>query len=204
MRPVDINLSCPAPFSSPSSTPSQLVGILAKNIFNRQWWLLVLAFGCLFEAARNACRVYGHYKPFNSDVYTAMQTILVITPALFAAIDFAILGRLATLLPARYSLSNPKWIRTFFSALNVSSIAILDGSFGAAAGAQSECKATSTGGNVVVVGLGLQLVGYVLFNLLLLVLMRRCFKNPPTSNPWNKRTKTFILPWSPSPSTFLV
>lgn len=73
-----------------------------QNIVYRQWWLLVLTFGCLFEAAGNACRIYGHYKPFNSDVYTAMQVILVITPALFAAIDFAILGRLSTIFPARY------------------------------------------------------------------------------------------------------
>lgn len=163
-----------------------------QNIKYRQWWLLVLTFGCLFEAAGNACRVYGHYKPFNSDVYTAMQTILVITPALFAAIDFAILGRLATLFPPRYSLVNPKWIVPFFVALDVSSIAIQGGGSGVAAGAQSERKDTTMGGNIVVVGLAIQLLGYILFNVLLFVFVRRCARDPPSAELWNKRTKTFI------------
>ncbi|TKY89017.1 hypothetical protein EX895_002258 [Sporisorium graminicola] len=121
-----------------------------------------------------------------------MQVILVITPALFAAIDFAILGRLSTIFPARYSLVNPKWIVPFFVVLDVSSIAIQGGGSGVAAGAQSERGDTTTGGNIVVVGLALQLVGYILFNLLLLVFVRRCCKDPPSPDLWNKRTKAFI------------
>ncbi|PWN47683.1 RTA1-domain-containing protein [Violaceomyces palustris] len=165
---------------------------LAQNLKYRQWWLLTMTFGCLFEMVGNACRVYGHFKPFNSDVYTAMQTILVITPALFAAVDFTILGRLATLFPSKYSLVNPKWIVPFFVVLDVSSIAVQGGGSGVAASAQSERKDTTFGGNIVVAGLAIQLVGYLLFDLLLFVFVRRCMLQPPSPKYWNSEIKTFI------------
>ncbi|PWN50532.1 RTA1-domain-containing protein [Violaceomyces palustris] len=185
-RPV---LSAPVLFTALYAISA--VWHFVQNLQYRQWWLLTLTFGCLFEMVGNACRVFGHFKPFNSDVYTAMQTILVITPALFAAIDFAILGRLATLFPSRYSLVNPKWIVPFFVVLDVASIAVQGGGSGVAASAQSEREDTTFGGNIVVAGLAIQLVGYLLFDLLLFIFVRRCIRDPP-AKLWTREIKTFI------------
>lgn len=165
-----------------------------QNIAYRHWWLLVLTVGCLFEAAGNACRVYGHYRPFNAEVYTAMQAILTITPSLFAAVDFAIVGRLASVFPARCSLVSPRWIVPFFVALDVASMAIQGGGAGVAASAQSQRQDTTMGGNIVVVGLALQLVGYVIFGVLLYVFVRRCATDPSVvcTGLWDRRTRTFV------------
>lgn len=165
---------------------------LYQNFHYRQWWLTILTLGCIAEAVGNACRIYGHFHPFNADVYTAMQCILVLTPALFAAIDFAILGKLATLFPERYSLVNPRWIMPFFVALDFSSMAVQGGGAGVAASAQADGEDVDYGGNIVVVGLAIQVLGYVLFNTLLSVFVWRCVKDPPPEEVWNGKMKNFI------------
>ncbi len=111
--------------------------------------------------------------------------------ALFA-IDFAILGRLTTLFPARYSLVNPRWILPFFVTLDFASLAVQGGGSGVAASAQADGQNTDAGGHIVVAGLAIQVVGYILFNALLFVFIRRCLKDPPPSSLWNKRSQTFI------------
>lgn len=152
-------LSAPLPFCILFAISG--LGRLYQNLHYRQWWLAWLTFGCLCEVVGNVCRVYGHYHPFNVDVYTAMQTILVLTPAFFAAVDFAILAKLATLFPARYSLVNPKWILPCFVALDLCSMAVQGGGAGVAAVAQANQEDTKYGGNLVVVGLAIQLLGYL-------------------------------------------
>lgn len=177
---------------------------LAQNFRYRQWWLTVLTIGCFAEAGGNALRVYGHYNPFNAGVYTAMQCILVLTPALFAAIDFAILARLTTLFPSKYSLVNPRWILPFFVALDFSSLAVQGGGAGVAASAQADGQNTQPGGNIVVAGLAVQLVGYILFNTLLVVFVRRCIRDPPSYDLWNKRTMRFIAATAASSALIFV
>lgn len=166
---------------------------LQQNFRYRQWWHAIFTLGCILEVAGHALRVLGHYDPFNVGAYTAMQCILVLTPAFFAALDFAILCKLTTIFPASYSLVNPKWIVPFFVTLDACSLAIQGGGAGVAAPAQAEGEDVNLGGHIVVVGLAIQLFGYIVFNTLLFVFVRRCVRVPPPAELWNKRTKTFII-----------
>lgn len=164
----------------------------AQNLRYRQWWLVILTLGCLFEAVGHALRVYGHFEPFDVNAYISMQCILVITPALIAAVDFAILGKMAVLFPPKYSLVNARWILPFFVALDVASLGVQGGGSAIAAIAQMDNRDPTSGGNIVVAGLAIQLVGYILFNTLLVVFVRRCSKDPPPEVLWNKKTRTFL------------
>ncbi len=165
---------------------------LVQNFRYRQWWLVILTLACLFEAVGHALRVYGHFEPFGVNAYISMQCILVITPALIAAVDFAILGKVAVLFPPEYSLVNPRWILPFFVALDVASLGVQGGGSAIAAIAQMDNRDPTSGGNIVVAGLAIQLVGYILFNTILVVFVRRCSSNPPSEVLWNKRTRTFL------------
>ncbi|SPO48899.1 uncharacterized protein PSANT_06590 [Moesziomyces antarcticus] len=164
-----------------------------------------IIFACLFAVsgvwhfAQNlrypvghALRVYGHFEPFDVNAYISMQCILVITPALIAAVDFAILGKVAVLFPPKYSLVNARWILPFFVALDVASLGVQGGGSAIAAIAQMDNRDPTSGGNIVVAGLAIQLVGYILFNTLLVVFVRRCSKDPPPEVLWNKKTRTFL------------
>lgn len=164
----------------------------AQNLRYRQWWLVILTLGCLFEAVGHALRVYGHFEPFDVNAYISMQCILVITPALIAAVDFAILGKVAVLFPPKYSLVNARWILPFFVALDVASLGVQGGGSAIAAIAQMDNRDPTSGGNIVVAGLAIQLVGYILFNTLLVVFVQRCSKDPPPEVLWNKKTRTFL------------
>ncbi|GAK67630.1 RTA1 domain [Moesziomyces antarcticus] len=177
--------------------------IMATAVSRRAWtsqdlargpygYLPVLSAPIIFASVGHALRVYGHFEPFDVNAYISMQCILVITPALIAAVDFAILGKVAVLFPPKYSLVNARWILPFFVALDVASLGVQGGGSAIAAIAQMDNRDPTSGGNIVVAGLAIQLVGYILFNTLLVVFVRRCSKDPPPEVLWNKKTRTFL------------
>ena len=189
------------------------------NVRSKQWWMVVFTIACALETAGHALRIYGHFQPFVTNAYIAMQCILVITPAFIAAvsfrisilasgtldrslltpicfikqIDFAILGKVATLFPPKYSLVSPRWIIPFFVVLDVSSLAVQGGGSGVAAIAQIDGRDTTSGGNIVVVGLAIQLFGYLTFDVLFLRFCYSVSRDPPKgAELWNQRTITFL------------
>ncbi|SPO39944.1 uncharacterized protein PSFLO_05426 [Pseudozyma flocculosa] len=167
---------------------------LYQNLRYKQAWMAVFTLGCLLETAGHALRIWGHFEPFLVNPYIAMQCILVITPAFFAAIDFAILGKLTSIFPSKYSIIKPSLIIPFFVTLDVASLAVQGGGSGVAAVAQIDGRDPNPGGNIVVVGLAIQLLGYALFNFLLASFCYRVSRDPPRDEAvWNARTRTFIL-----------
>ncbi|KAN0060484.1 Envelope glycoprotein gp160 [Thecaphora frezii] len=166
---------------------------LYQNLCYRQAWMGIFTFGCILEMGGHALRIYGHFEPFGVNQYIAMQCILVITPAFFAAIDFTILGKLSQVFPPKYSILKPKYIIPMFVCLDVLSLGVQGGGSGVAAIAQIDGKDPNPGGNIVVVGLCVQLLGYTLFNVLLASFWWRIQRDPPKDEYlWNERTRNFL------------
>lgn len=162
----------------------------------KHWWLLFLVFACLAEAGGNGVRVYGHFQPDAVNPYMAQQIILVITPAFFAAIHYALLGRIIELFGSQYTLSQikPRAITPIFVLLDLASLGIQGAGSGLAAVAEIDSKDTVPGGNIVVIGLCVQLVAYLCFNLLLITFFVKAAASPHTSKNiwWTARFKWFL------------
>lgn len=141
-----------------------------EPIHHRRYWLLILPFACALETAGNALRIYGHFNLPNIGNFIAMQCLTVLTPAFFAAIQFALLGKVFHLFwsDSRYTLLVQKWIIYFFVSLDIASLAVQGAGSGLAASAQMTDSDPNTGGHIVFGGLLIQLVGYSIFNALAL------------------------------------
>lgn len=122
-----------------------------------------------------------------------MQCIVVFSPTFFAAIHFALLGKILLLFGRRRTFVNPKWIIPFFLGLDIVSLVIQG--VGASKAATNEINGFSPdqGGYIVVGGLALQVAGYILFDLLALdfAIHARSKKTPsPTPEQyWTRELK---------------
>lgn len=83
------------------------------------------------------------------------------------------------------SLVRAKIIIPFFVSIDIISLIIQGIGSGIAATAEIDAKDTMPGGRIVVGGLALQLVGYLIFNVIYINFWIRCQKNPPKSEYWN-------------------
>lgn len=179
--------------------------ILYRVFARRAWWVLAtLGVGAVFECAGNAVRIYGHWHADVVDPYIAQQVILVLTPAFIAACHFATLGKLgqayAHQLP-RF-IRKPQWITAFFVILDVASLGIQ----GAGSGLAGSTEASDTDadvdtvnnyGLIVVGGLALQLVGYLVFNVVFVLFSLRLHRAGLLDS--GSRLRAFLIAtWSAS------
>lgn len=84
--------------------------------------------------------------------FSISQVLLVVTPVFFAAIHFAILGKVLMMFGRKYSLVNPKFVIPFFVTLDVVSLVVQGAGSGLAGAAETVAKDVNPGGNVVVGG----------------------------------------------------
>lgn len=161
-------------------------------IRSRQWWTFPLFFGSALETAGNALRVAGHYSPAATNPYIAMQVLVIITPAFFAAVHFAILGRLIRIFGREFCPFPPKLVVPAFVTLDVASLFIQGAGSGIAAVNEIDGKDTTTGSNIVVGGLCLQLLGYCAFDALAFIFAMRAIRAGPPHAPahlWTKKVQ---------------
>ncbi|PWN36563.1 RTA1-domain-containing protein [Meira miltonrushii] len=170
-----------------------------QGIRSKRWWLLgTLAFGSWCECVGNGVRIYGHYHPDVTDPYIAQQCILVLTPALFAAAHFTILTKMCHQYGAKYITPfRPAWLVPLFVVMDLASLAIQGAGSGLAATAEIDNKPVYTinnNGNVVVAGLAIQLAGYLAFNTLFILFIKRAIEDKRKGEaPWfNARQKLFF------------
>ncbi|PWN25143.1 RTA1 like protein, partial [Jaminaea rosea] len=169
---------------------------LGLTVKSRQWWLIVLALGAGFETAGNALRIYGHFYATVTDPYIAMQVLVVVTPAFFAAIHFAILGKVLILFGRKFCFVPPKLIIPFFVTLDVASLAIQGGGSGIAATNEIRGRDPTSGANIVVGGLAVQLLGYCIFDFLAILFAFKAFPaGEPVAPPklWNRKMKIGVI-----------
>ncbi|CCU97826.1 unnamed protein product [Malassezia sympodialis ATCC 42132] len=144
----------------------------------RQWWLLLLPVGTLAEVGGYIPRLKGHYHPTLRDPYVATMCLLIITPCLFAAVHFTVLGRMCTLFPRKYTLVRPVLVMPFFVTVDVASL-VIQGVGAANAGTSDSAEAAESGSTIAAVGVGVQLAGYLLFFVLFSIFYYRIRRDPP-------------------------
>ncbi|KAF4458680.1 rta1 domain-containing [Fusarium albosuccineum] len=163
---------------------------LAKG---RTWYFLCFFIGILFEVVGHAARAYNaNESPNWSDIPFIMQTLLLLlAPALFAASIYMILGRLIRMLDAEhYSVIRTRWLTKLFVLGDVLSFAVQGIGGGIMAGADDK-DAVDLGQNVVLVGLGIQILFFAGFVLVISIFHHRIWRQPTktsqeTTLPWNQ------------------
>ncbi|CAO1620573.1 unnamed protein product [Parajaminaea phylloscopi] len=162
----------------------------------KHWWLIVLVIGCIAEAVGNGVRIYGHFEPKVIDPYIAQQVILVVTPVFFAAIHYAILGRIIELFGQSFTLRylKPSSIIPLFVLVDLISLGVQGAGSGLAAVAEVNGNDTTSGGNIVVIGLCVQLAAYVCFQILILTFFVKVASSKTIAeNPlWTGRFRFFL------------
>lgn len=170
-----------------------------QGIRGKRWWLLgTLAFGSWCECVGNGVRIYGHFHPEVTDPYIAQQCILVLTPAFFAAAHFTILTKMCHQYGAKYITPfRPSWLVPLFVVLDVASLGIQGAGSGLAAISEINNDPVSdinNKGNIVVAGLAIQLAGYLAFNTLFILFVKRVMddKRKGEAKWFNARQKLFF------------
>ncbi|AEO63831.1 uncharacterized protein THITE_2109426 [Thermothielavioides terrestris NRRL 8126] len=172
------------------------MGHIFLLVRRRTWYFIPFVIGCLFEAIGYIGRVMSAKEAPN---YTLgpyiMQTLLILLgPALFAASIYMILGRLIRLLGAEeYALVRTSWMTKIFVTGDV--LSFLGQSAGGGLMAQAKtADDQQTGENVILGGLGIQILFFGFFIATAIVFHARIAKRPTAQSysvpgPW----KTHIL-----------
>jgi RTA1 like protein len=72
-----------------------LVASMAQTMLYRSWWIIPLIIGLMLEVGGYATRIYAsskHERLFEKDPLMAQLILIVIAPALFSAVNYAVLG----------------------------------------------------------------------------------------------------------------
>lgn len=165
------------------------IWLLTKH---RVWYFIPFVIGCLFEAVGYIGRAMSSSESpnFTQNPYIIQSVLLLLGPTLYAASIYMILGRLIVLLEAdNYSIIKPKWLTKFFVLGDVLSFFAQGGGGGLLTTAKSQSD-VRLGENVILGGLGIQVVFFGFFIVVTAVFHRR-IRNDPT--PKSVRT---MAPWT--------
>ncbi|KAI4593986.1 hypothetical protein KJ359_008774 [Pestalotiopsis sp. 9143b] len=165
------------------------IWLLTKH---RVWYFIPFVIGCLFEAVGYIGRAMSspEYPNFTKNPYIIQSVLLLLGPTLYAASIYMILGRLIVLLEAdNYSIIKPKWLTKFFVLGDVLSFFAQGGGGGLLTTAKSQAD-VRRGENIILGGLGIQVLFFGFFIVVTAVFHRR-IRNDPT--PKSVRT---IAPWT--------
>ncbi|KAL6900048.1 RTA1 like domain-containing protein [Trichoderma evansii] len=160
---------------------------------NRTWYFVPFLIGCLFELAGYIGRAMSAKQTPNWTLmpYLIQSLLTLLGPTLFAASIYMVLGRLIRFLDAdSYSLIRPQWLTKFFLMGDVLSFFAQSGGGGILATAKSE-SSQNMGNNVILLGLGIQIVFFAFFMIVTMVFHVRIGKTPTvkslsTTSPWQR------------------
>ncbi|KAJ3952436.1 hypothetical protein N0V92_011119 [Colletotrichum tropicale] len=157
----------------------------------RTWYFIPFVIGCLFEAIGYVGRAMSAQEApdYTKNPYIIQSILLLLGPALFAASIYMILGRLIDLLDAgNYSLIRPKWLTKVFVLGDLLSFFAQSGGGGMLATAK-DTDAVKLGENIIVGGLGIQILFFGFFMVVTLIFHMRLSRNP------TPKTYTLSTPW---------
>ncbi|KAI9155565.1 Protein RTA1 [Paramyrothecium foliicola] len=164
----------------------------------RSWYFIPFVLGCIFEAVGFAGRALSsnEYPDVTKMPYIMQSTTLLLGPTLFAASIYMVLGRLIMLLGAdSYSMIRPKWLTKVFVLGDVLSFFAQGGGAGILTQAKTRDE-VRRGENIIIGGLGIQILFFGFFMVVTFSFHMRISKNPtPVSltvtRPW--RTLLAVL-----------
>ncbi|OHF00855.1 hypothetical protein CORC01_03929 [Colletotrichum orchidophilum] len=158
---------------------------------HRTWYFIPFAIGCIYELVGYLGRSLSASEApdYTLSPYIIQSILLLLGPALFAASIYMVLGRLIDLLDAgEYSLIKPKWLTKVFVLGDVLSFFAQGGGGGMLASAKSS-DTVKLGENIIVVGLGIQILFFGFFIAVTLVFHLRHSRRPTSQSltvqtPW--------------------
>ncbi|KAK7897860.1 hypothetical protein LTR67_004491 [Exophiala xenobiotica] len=155
--------------SVPAAVIAALVfGILtAGHVFflvrSKKWFAIAIVVGGFFEVFGFAARAYSHYHLDEKGPYIAQTLLILLAPILFAASVYMFLGRLIDAAGGKqYSLIRVTWLTKIFVIGDVLCFLVQAG--GAAILVNADTKEVmDRGSNIILIGLGLQILFFALF-----------------------------------------
>ncbi|KAF4968709.1 hypothetical protein FSARC_3926 [Fusarium sarcochroum] len=159
----------------------------------RTWYFIPFVIGCLFETVGYIGRALSANEApdFTKNPYIIQSILLLLAPALLAASIYMVLGRLIRLLDAGdLSIISPRWLTKVFVTGDVLSFLAQSAGGGMLATAKDK-DAVKRGENIIVGGLGIQIIFFGFFMIVTLIFHLRISKKPTQKSleittPWKK------------------
>ncbi|KAH7140987.1 RTA1 like protein-domain-containing protein [Dactylonectria macrodidyma] len=158
---------------------------------SKAWFMIPFLIGCAFEAVGYVGRAISATQSpdWTTMPYVLQSLLLLLGPTLLAASIYMILGRLIRLLDAdNYSLIRPQWLTKVFVLGDVISFLAQSGGGGMLANAKSKAD-QDRGENIIIGGLGIQVVFFGFFMVVTVIFHRRIIANP------TPRSLSIVVPW---------
>ncbi|KAF2855746.1 RTA1-domain-containing protein [Plenodomus tracheiphilus IPT5] len=160
---------------------------------HRSWYFIPFLVGCLFEAVGYAFRALSAKETpdWTTTPYIGQQLLLLLGPTFFAASIYMVLGRLIRLLDAgEHSMIRTTWLTKVFLMGDILSFLSQSGGGGMLAKAKDKA-AQDLGNNVILAGLGIQVVFFAIFMIVTVVFHIRITKRPTSTSlaiaaPWER------------------
>ncbi|RDW57607.1 hypothetical protein BP6252_13689 [Coleophoma cylindrospora] len=152
----------------------------------RTWSCIPFAIGCIFELIGYAARTSAHNQTGALMPYIIQSVLLLVAPALFAASIYMTLGRIIRCVRGeKYSIIRVNWLTKIFVIGDVLSFVVQSGG----AGFMVEGDNATTGQNIVVGGLFVQIIMFGLFVVTTTIFHLRMRRYPTTESynveaPW--------------------
>ncbi|KAF5663236.1 RTA1 domain-containing protein [Fusarium heterosporum] len=146
----------------------------------RTWYFIPFLIGCLFECVGYVGRALSANEApdFTMNPYIIQSLLLLLGPALFAASIYMVLGRIIRLVEAEeLSIIGPKWLTKIFVTGDVLSFLAQSAGGGMLAKAKDQ-DAVKRGENIIVGGLGIQIIFFGFFMIVTLIFHVRINRNP--------------------------
>ncbi|KIM54062.1 hypothetical protein SCLCIDRAFT_1222277 [Scleroderma citrinum Foug A] len=177
--------------------PSREVGIVFVTLFAistvahivqavrfRMWWLFLTAVFCgVSEVVGWSARVYSSSHPHALVPYSIQTSATITGPTPLIAANFVILEYIIKILGARYTRLRPKMYTILFCSSDVVSLTIQGVGGALAAMAAGNGKDPTTGGNIMLIGIIMQMVAITLFIIFASEFLFRYAKDRPLKEP---------------------
>ncbi|KAH6879848.1 RTA1 like protein-domain-containing protein [Thelonectria olida] len=162
-------------------------------IKSRGWYFIPFLVGCIFEAVGYVGRVISSNETPNWTLnpYLVQTLLLLMGPTLYAASIYMVLGRLVRSLDAaHHSIIRVNWLTKVFLMGDILSICGQGGGGGMMASAKTS-GALDTANNIVILGLGIQIIFFSLFIVTTILFHIRIRRVPTsqsliTTSPWEQ------------------
>ncbi|KAI3057519.1 hypothetical protein CBS147343_10306 [Aspergillus niger] len=143
----------------------------------RAWYFTCFVLGGIFQIIGYITRALAHSNTQSVTIYAIQDILILLAPPLYAATIYMTLGRLITFLDAeRQSLVPIRWLTTIFVTGDVLSF-LLQGAGGGIM-ASGTLSGMTTGENVVMGGLAVQLIFFSVFVIVATLFHFRIHQNP--------------------------
>ncbi|EGO01240.1 hypothetical protein SERLA73DRAFT_179372 [Serpula lacrymans var. lacrymans S7.3] len=170
------------------------VAHFVQSIRFRTWWMLPTAVLCgIAELVGWSARLYSSGAPHAVVPFEIQISSTITGPTPLIAANFIMLGRIIRALGTRYSRLPPKLYTIVFLSCDAVSLTIQGVGGGIAASASGNGQNANTGGNIMLVGIVIQMIAISIFVLCASEFLIRYANDKPLRAPADEEEKVSSL-----------